>query len=228
MKASTLKTQAGGHKNSNIKLVNPDSHKEYPVLDEKTGKHIKYKTILMDPPWNIGQKGTLGAEQHYDLMSLAEIKDLPIPDLLEENAHVYMWVTNAVLPHAFDLLDAWGLTYRSIFTWVKPRLGLGVYMRNSTEQLLLATRGKAPVKFHGQMNWGFMPLQDHSHKPEEVYEIIERLSDGPYLEMFARQRHPGWHVWGLEAPGNDVYIPGQPVPNYTFDVSKVMKESDDE
>lgn len=204
------------HKDSSIKIINP-------VIHERPDKiPVRFNTILLDPPWNIHQKGHLGASEHYDLMSMDEIKDLPIDELLSDNAHVWLWVTNAVIPFLPDLMEAWGLTYRSIFTWCKPRLGLGTYLRNCTEQLIFATKGKAPIQFKGQMNWGFMPLQDHSHKPEEVYEIIERCSSGPYLEMFARQCHPGWYVWGNEI-ASDIVIDDQPVPHYTDNAKEWLK-----
>ena len=179
-----------------------------------TKKPTKYKTILADPPWDIQQKGkSRGAIKHYNLMTLYRIKAMPIADLVEENSHCWLWVTNATLEAGFDVLRAWGFTPRSIYTWVKPRLGLGVYLRNCTEHLLLGTRGKAPIQFKGQMNWGFMPLQDHSHKPEEVYDIIERCSEGNYLELFARRPRHGWGIWGNEV-ASDVKIKGFPVPVY--------------
>ncbi len=179
-----------------------------------TKKPTKYKTILADPPWDIQQKGkSRGAIKHYNLMTLERIKAMPISDLAEENAHCWLWVTNATLEAGFDVLRAWGFTPRSIYTWVKPRLGLGVYLRNSTEHLLLGTRGKAPIQFKGQMNWGFMPLQDHSQKPEEVYGIIERCSEGNYLELFARRPRHGWDIWGNEV-ASDVKIRDFPVPAY--------------
>jgi len=175
-------------------------------------QHKKYKTILADPPWDINQRGNYGAINHYDLMSLERIKGLPVKDLAEDNAHCWLFVTNAALKSGFDVLEAWGFTPRSVFTWVKPRMGLGVYLRNATEQLLFGTRGKAPVKFHAQPNWGFYPTQDHSHKPEEIYDVIERVSPGPYLELFARRKRKGWSSWGNEIK-SDIDIPGYPVPD---------------
>jgi N6-adenosine-specific RNA methylase IME4 len=76
---------------------------------------------------------------------------------------------------------------------------------------LLGTRGKAPVLFKAQPNWLFAPIQDHSHKPEEQYAVIERVSPGPYLELFARRRQAGWDSWGNEIE-SDIEIPGYPVP----------------
>ena len=171
----------------------------------------KYRTILADPPWDIQQGGNYGAINHYGLMSLAQIKTMQISDLAAPDAHCWLWVTNATLRAGFDVLEAWGFKPRSVFTWIKPRMGLGVYLRNATEHVLLGTRGKAPVLFKAQPNWLFAPLQGHSHKPEELYVIIERVSPGPYLELFARRHQPGWDAWGNEID-SDIEIPGYPVP----------------
>ncbi|TWP34340.1 MT-A70 family methyltransferase [Leekyejoonella antrihumi] len=178
----------------------------------------KYRTILADPPWDIEQKGKRGAQEHYQLMTLERIKGMPVSELAADDAHLWLWVTNATLRHGYDVAEAWGFTVRSPLTWVKFRLGLGNYLRNSTEHLLFATRGKAPVQFHSQPTWVQAPVQDHSHKPEEQYALIERISPGPYLELFARRRpphslgQPPWHVWGNEIH-SDIYIPGYPVPD---------------
>lgn len=174
----------------------------------------KYKTVLADPPWDINQKGKRGAARHYPLMTLDQIKAMPVKDLSEENAHLYLWIPNGLLQEGLDVIKAWGFTYRSMLTWGKSRLGLGVYIRSSSETILFATRGRAPVKFHVQGSWMFAPVQEHSHKPEEQFAIIERLSDGPYLELFARRRQPGWDVWGNEID-SDLVIPGYPVPQYS-------------
>lgn len=195
-----------------------------------TKNPTKYKTILADPPWDIQQKGNYGAIKHYNLMTLDRIKAMPVSDLVEDDSHCWLWVTNATLEAGFDVLRAWDFEPKSIFTWVKPRLGLGKYLRNATEHLLLGTRGKAPIQFKGQMNWGFLPLQDHSHKPEEVYDIIERCSEGDYLELFARRSRHGWDAWGNEI-ASDVKIKDFPVPAYKVgakDFTKVSKERDDE
>lgn len=172
----------------------------------------RFRTILADPPWAIGQTGRLGAEAHYGLLPLWRIKQLPVADLAEEDAHLYLWVINGAIKEGIDVLEAWGFTYRSPLTWIKPRLGLGHYLRNQTEHLLLGTRGNAPVKFRGQGTWMYAPLQEHSHKPEEQYAVIERLSDGPFLELFARRRQPGWFAWGNEVEA-DIIVPGFPVPS---------------
>ena len=174
-----------------------------------------FRTILADPPWDVEQKGKRGARAHYRLMSLAAIRDMPIGDLAAADAHLWLWVTNATLRAGYDVMEAWGFTARSPLTWIKPRLGLGNYLRNATEHLILGTRGDAPVQFRAQPTWMFAPLQDHSHKPEEQYAVIERVSDGPYLELFARRRPPSdasWSIWGNEVESN-IAIPGYPVPS---------------
>jgi N6-adenosine-specific RNA methylase IME4 len=174
------------------------------------------RCVLVDCPWDIQQKGSKkswGAERHYNLMTLDQIKAMPIADLVDpESSHVWCWVTNATLRQGYDVLEAWGYTVRSPLTWVKPRFTLGNYLRNSTEHVLFATRGRAPVQFKGQPTWLYAPLQDHSHKPEELYDIIERVSPGPYLELFARRRSHGWLAWGNEID-SDIDIPGYPVPD---------------
>lgn len=170
----------------------------------------RYRTILADPPWDVQQRGAHGAESHYELMSLARIKALPVAQLATTDAHLWLWVTNATLRAGYDVMEAWGFIPRSPLTWIKPRLGLGNYLRNATEHLILGTRGTAPVNFRAQPTWMFAPLQEHSHKPEEQYAVIERVSGGPYLELFARRRQPGWHVWGNEI-ASDVTLPGYPV-----------------
>ena len=174
-----------------------------------------FKTILADPPWDVQQRGALGAISHYKLMSLDAIKRMPVSDLAAPDAHCWLWVTNATLRAGYDVMEAWGFTPRSPLTWIKPRIGLGQYLRNATEHLILGTRGTAPVKFRAQPTWMFAPLQEHSHKPEEQYAVIERISGGPYLELFARRRpasKAGWSVWGNEIEA-DIVIPGYPVPS---------------
>ena len=157
-----------------------------------------YRTLLADPPWEISQIGAWGASRHYALLSSDKIAALPVRRLAAADSHLWLWVTNAAIFAGRVVMEAWGFSYRSCLTWIKPRYGLGPYLRNQTEHLLFGVRGKAPVRFHGQGTWLYAPLQEHSHKPEEQYAVIERCSPGPYLELFARRRQPGWDVWGDE------------------------------
>jgi N6-adenosine-specific RNA methylase IME4 len=159
---------------------------------------LTYRTILADPPWEINQRGSKGADQHYALMSIAAIRALLVASVTAPNAHLWLWVTNSTIHAGHTVMEAWGFSYRSCLTWIKPRLGLGQYLRNQTEHLLLGVRGRAPIQFRAQGSWFYAPVQEHSHKPEEQYAIIERCSSGPYLELFARRTRPGWDVWGNE------------------------------
>jgi len=171
-----------------------------------------YHTILADCPWAEGQGGAKGAQRHYPVQTVDWIKKLPVADLAAPDAHLWLWVTMNTIEAGYEVMRAWGFTPRSIFTWVKPRMGLGSYLRSASEFVLFGTRGKAPIKYRSQMNWGFFPVQDHSHKPEEQYAIIERCSPPPYLELFARRKQPNWSAWGNALDSSDIEIEGHPVP----------------
>ena len=173
-----------------------------------------FATILVDPPWPL-QSG----EKHYRTMSLARIKALPVGSLAARDAHLWLWTTNALLPKAYEVAEAWGFTVRSPLTWVKFRLGLGgrYQLRNATEQLLFCTRGKAPLGSRSQPTWFNAPVTEHSRKPAEQFAIIERVSPGPYLELFARRKpesNQPWAVWGDQV-ASDIRIPGFAVPRYS-------------
>ena len=173
-----------------------------------------FATILVDPPWPLQ-----GGEKHYRTMSLARIKALPVGALAARDAHLWLWTTNALLPTAYEVAEAWGFTVRSPLTWVKFRLGLGgrYQLRNATEQLLFCTRGRAPLGSRSQPTWFNAPVTEHSRKPAEQFAIIERVSPGPYLELFARRRpesNQPWAVWGDQVD-SDIRIPGFAVPRYS-------------
>ena len=187
-----------------------------------------FATILVDPPWPL-QSG----EKHYRTMSLARIKALPVGQLAARDAHLWLWTTNALLPRAYEVAEAWGFTVRSPLTWVKFRLGLGgrYQLRNATEQLLFCTRGRAPLGSRSQPTWFNAPVTEHSRKPAEQFAIIERVSPGPYLELFARRRpesNQPWAVWGDQVD-SDIRIPGFTVPRYSERVEKAeaMPQTDE-
>ena len=190
-----------------------------------------FATILVDPPWPLQ-----GGEKHYRTMSLTRIKALPVGALAARDAHLWLWTTNALLPTAYEVAEAWGFTVRSPLTWVKFRLGLGgrYQLRNATEQLLFCTRGRAPLGSRSQPTWFNAPVTEHSRKPAEQFAIIERVSPGPYLELFARRRpesNQPWAVWGDQVD-SDIRIPGFAVPRYSERVEKaeampLMTQADD-
>jgi len=175
---------------------------------------MKYKTIYADPPWNYGklrpQKRFGGrggqAQMHYPTMTLEEIKQLPINNITEDNAHLYLWVTNPKLRFGFEVLDDWGFKYQTTITWVKVRKdgnvdrgGLGFYFRGATEHILFGTKGKLCIPPNKRIpNVIHCMRNGHSVKPIKMYEIIEKCSPSPYLELFARQKRDGWDSWGNE------------------------------
>jgi N6-adenosine-specific RNA methylase IME4 len=124
--------------------------------DDPTDPPASFHTILADPPWNVMQGSSRGAVRHYPLMTVEEIAALPVRKLASTDAHLWLWVTNATLFSGQAVMAAWGFTYRSCLTWVKPGLGLGrYYLRNSTEHLLLGTKGRVPILFRSQPTWLF-------------------------------------------------------------------------
>lgn len=157
-----------------------------------------WPSVVIDPPWRYDNRATRGAaEDHYETMGLPELAALPVP--ASPDAHLYLWVTAAFIRDGFDLLDAWGFTYKTALTWVKPSIGMGNYYRVNTEHVLFAVRGRLPTLCNDVGTWFAAPRTQHSAKPEVFYDQVERCSPSPWLEMFARRRRLGWDVWGDEA-----------------------------
>lgn len=172
-----------------------------------TNTQNKYKTIYIDPPWEEkgGGKIKRGADKHYNLMSIKEIEQLPIPQLADKDGcHLYMWATNNFLQKAFDLLNKWGFEYITLITWNKDRIGLGQYYRGLTEHCIFATTKKRlPYKIinnkRQQGVTGFYEAKTvHSRKPETMRQMIERVSYEPRIELFARETFNSWDSWGNE------------------------------
>jgi N6-adenosine-specific RNA methylase IME4 len=180
----------------------------------------RFATVMADPPWRFTNRTGKVAPEHkrlarYPTMTLDDICALPVADFLEDRAHCYLWVPNALLPDGLRVLSSWGFDYKSNVVWHKIRKdggsdgrGVGFYFRNVTELLLFGTRGKnartlAPGR--RQVNMIETRKREHSRKPDEQYDVIEGCSRGPYLELFARGTRPGWTYWGNQA--NDDYAP---------------------
>lgn len=170
-----------------------------------------YRTIVADPPWRIPLGGSWTAredkarpQRFYATMSVAEIASLTIP--CAEQCHLYLWAVAQRVDFAYEVARAWGFEPVILLTWRKSGLGVGRF-RCNTEHVLLARKGSR----HGQpfgaggrtaqatggtcFEW---PRGRHSEKPDEFFELVKRLSAGPYLEMFARRPRVGWDVWGHE------------------------------
>lgn len=162
----------------------------------------RYGTILADPPWQYRkQSRRAGAEKHYPSLSLEELRSLPVRNLASERAHLHLWTTNTFLMEAYQLLQAWVFEFRGSFVWAKRDIGVGNYYRTAHEFLLLGVRGGLLFRDRAQRSWEEWPRPGrHSEKPPEAIEMIEAVSPGPYLELFARDQRPGWTTWGNEAP----------------------------
>jgi N6-adenosine-specific RNA methylase IME4 len=152
----------------------------------------QFGTIYADPPWTLTTPG-VRRKLHYDRMTTEDICAIPVGDIATDDAHLWLWSTNAHLPEALSVMAAWGFKYRTVLTWKKNRMGTGWWLRGKTEQLLFGAKSTKQRSNPGNVTTILeAPVHGHSEKPEEARAIIERLSPGPYLEMFAREQHPGW------------------------------------
>ena len=192
----------------------------------------QFATVMADPPWRFTNRTGKIAPEHkrlarYPTMKLDEICALPVANHLEDRAHCYLWVPNALLPEGLQVLSAWGFQYKSNIIWHKIRKdggsdgrGVGFYFRNVTEVLLFGIKGKnartlAPGR--RQVNLFGTRKREHSRKPDEQYDIIESCSWGPYLELFGRGRRKNWTVWGNQA--DDDYKPSWSTYKYNSGVA---------
>ena len=168
-----------------------------------------YGAILTDPPWGFltySKRHTTPhrcAEDHYTTMTPGELRELPVADLAAKDCALFMWVVDSHLDEAIALGTAWGFAYKTrAFVWVKttnsglPKIGMGYWTRKQTEECLLFTRGKPKRLDKGVRQLITAPRREHSRKPDEQYERIERLVTGPYAELFARTSRPNWAAWG--------------------------------
>lgn len=159
----------------------------------------KFHCIYADPPWKYGNQATRAStDNHYPTMTVAEICDLPVKELAEEKAVLFLWTTNGFLRESFDVMDAWGFEFKSTMVWVKPQMGIGNYVRNAHEFLMIGSRGGMRTDGKSQISWINTRRGKHSKKPQEFRQVIEKMAPGPRLELFARETSPGWCVWGNE------------------------------
>lgn len=158
----------------------------------------KFGCVLADPPWQYENQGTRAAtDNHYDTMTVPEIAALPVADLAADKALLWLWTTNGFLRESFSVIDAWGFEFKSSYVWVKPQIGIGNYIRNAHEWLLICARGGQTSLATDVCSWGKFDRTQHSSKPEPIRkEVIEPSSPGPRLELFGRRCINGWTVWG--------------------------------
>jgi N6-adenosine-specific RNA methylase IME4 len=174
----------------------------------------KVGTILADPPWQFANRTGKMAPEHrrlhrYHTMKIQEICALPIPKVVADKSHLYLWCPNALIGWGLQVMQAWGFEYKTNIVWLKVRKdggpdgrGVGFYYRNVTELVLFGTRGKLRTLPPGRRMVNFLATmkEGHSKKPTELYDMIEQCSPGPFLELFARTARQGWMQWGDQSP----------------------------
>ena len=165
----------------------------------------KYGVVVVDYPWFYDDAGIRGGTgKHYEGVSSELGLKLPISDLAADSAHLYVWTTNSFLIDgtASAFARSWGFRPVQLVTWCKSRIGTGHHFRNTTEHVVFATRGDKVRGSASLPTHFYWPLSEHSQKPVEFYrKVVEKMSDGPYLDVFARERKPGWDAWGHVAGG---------------------------
>jgi len=185
-----------------------------------------YGAVLADPPWRFQTYNERGREllpdwqpfkgsplRHYRTMSIEEIRALPVSEIAADDCALFLWISWPMLVDALSVVEAWGFTYKTCaFAWMKAhagqlelfqddlpdQMGLGYWTRANSEVCLLATRGQPKRRDAGVRQAIIEPRREHSRKPYCTYGRIERLVAGPYVELFARERRPGWDCWGDE------------------------------
>jgi len=191
-----------------------------------------YGTILADPPWQFTNRTGKVAPEHkrlnrYSTLTLQQIKEIPVSVVSSLQSHLYLWIPNALLKEGLEVMGAWGFHYKTNLIWHKIRKdggpdgrGVGFYFRNTTEMVLFGVRGGLRTSGPGrsQVNIIKTRKREHSRKPDELYEIIQACSPGPYLELFARGKREGWDQWGNEV---EDYIPSW--PTYANHSQRVQK-----
>ena len=160
-----------------------------------------YHTIVIDPPWDYGNKtGRHGTT--YQTMTIDQIDafgtDWLMAKMADDWCHVYLWITDAHLGHGYPLLESWGCVPKTTLVWVKDRIGMGNYFRHQHELCLFAVKGKQRLKRRDVSTVFHAKNMGHSRKPDAFYGLVESCSDGPYLDVFARQTRAGWDVFGNE------------------------------
>lgn len=162
----------------------------------------RIRTLVADPPWPYNDRlpgNGRGAAKHYGLLTMSDIMRFPLPELADD-CRLYLWTTGPFLREAYKVIEAWGFRVRDQqLIWHKTgRIGMGHHLRVNHEIVLIGERGKPPTLARNVRSVFEAKPTKHSAKPDEFYEIVERLSPGPYGELFARRARPGWQQWGDE------------------------------
>jgi N6-adenosine-specific RNA methylase IME4/ParB-like chromosome segregation protein Spo0J len=187
----------------------------------------RYSVVYADPPWHFEvyneESGTeRAAGNHYPTLPLEEICALPVRELAAEDAVLFLWTTLPHLEEAFRVIAVWGFQYKTNLAWVKDKIGLGYFVRNQHELLVVATRGDIPAPLPAARPPSVItaPRREHSRKPDEVYEVIERMyPELPKIELFARSAREGWAAWGNQVPAEAT------VPDDDLDIPEFLRRA---
>jgi N6-adenosine-specific RNA methylase IME4 len=169
----------------------------------------QYRTIVADPPWSVGAGpgwAPNGCSRllTYPIMSVEEIAALPVGEMAERGgAHLYIWTINAYVEQTYEIARAWGFKPSTLLTWCKTPngLGLGGTYSLTTEHVLFARRGTLKAAQRIDTTWWHWKRGQHSAKPEAFLDMVEIVSPGPYVELFARRARFGWDYWGNQSLG---------------------------
>lgn len=178
----------------------------------------KYRTLYSDPPWQFANRtGKVAPEHHrlqrYGTMTVADIARMPVADIADDHAHLYLWVPTAMLPDGLEVMKAWGFTFKTVLYWEKVRKdgqpdgrGVGFYFRNVIEPCLFGVRTPQKSETYRTLAPGRSQVnvirelkREHSRKPDAIIPIIEACSEAPRIELFARGIRDGWDMWGNQA-----------------------------
>jgi N6-adenosine-specific RNA methylase IME4 len=185
----------------------------------------KYSVIYADPAWKYKnesppclpekQPDTCKIEYYYPTMPLEEIKALPVKEISEKDAVLFLWATTPAIQEAFEVMTAWGFKYKTMITWEKTnRDCMGYWFRTCTEHLIVAVRGKVKA-FRCMERTAYQEKRTkHSKKPERFYELIEQVTKGERIELFARKKRAGWDCWGNEIDAT--VLKGREIFNKSF------------
>jgi len=183
-------------------VIKTDKHNSLPKVELPKGK---YSVIYADPPWDVkAGPGWASGEESRDLeyptMSIEEITKLPVSDLSAENSHLYLWTINKYIHESFHIIEEWGFEFSCLLTWCKPPhgIGLGGTFVQTTEHILFCRKGTLEAKKRIDTTWFEYKRGKHSVKPNEIRKMIEEVSPGKKIELFARTKSLGWDVWGNE------------------------------
>lgn len=169
--------------------------------------HKTYSLIYADPPWSFSD-AQANRPFNYDRMDSRAVRELPVINIADKNCALFLWATDTHFAEALRVIDRWGFLYRSVaFVWSKrasngnPHMGMGMLTRKSCEFCLYSVRGKMKRLDAGVRQLIESVPGQHSEKPDEVRErIVKLFGDLPRIELFARQRAPGWDAWGRQCP----------------------------